>query len=80
MTAVQIQNNKRLILANDFFALLKTKEDFMEWMYRRITDREMEANSDFYIFINSEAIAELSKHESFRDAESKKQLQEIIIN
>ncbi|MDR0682038.1 MAG: antA/AntB antirepressor family protein [Dysgonamonadaceae bacterium] len=76
-TVKETTTNKQLILANDFFELIKTKEDFTEWLYRRISEFEMEFNADFCIFIDAEAAIEIAKYETFRDTEAKERLNKI---
>jgi phage anti-repressor protein len=78
MTTVQASIDKQLILANDFFALLKTSDDFLEWMYRRITDFDMKINHDFYIFLDSEAVKELAGYETFYDREARKSVNKAV--
>ncbi|MDR2057657.1 MAG: hypothetical protein LBP83_05140 [Dysgonamonadaceae bacterium] len=81
MTTVKTEIvEKQLILANDFFDLLKNsdKENFIEWMYRRITQFDMELNHDFFIFIDAEAVKELAKYESFKHTEDREKINNII--
>jgi phage anti-repressor protein len=66
MTTIK-QSDKQFIPASEFFAALKTNQDFSDWIIRRIYDLEMELNEDFYIFLDLEAARELSKIESFRE-------------
>jgi phage anti-repressor protein len=77
-TAKYKESDKRLILANDFFDLVKTKEDFLEWMYRRILNFDMEVNHDFYIFLDVEAAKELSRFESFKDKKALEKINRIL--
>jgi hypothetical protein len=64
-------------MANDFFSLLKTKEDFCSWMYSRIVTLEMELNHDFYIFIPASVAKELSRIESFKDERTRHMIKEM---
>jgi phage anti-repressor protein len=79
MTALtQTNSNKQFIPAGEFFALVRTSQDFTEWLCRRIYDFEMELNHDFYIFLSSEAVRELSKMETFRDRNAHKLITDIL--
>jgi hypothetical protein len=71
---------KQLILANDFFDLLKTKENFLEWLYRQITTRDMEFNYDFYIFLDADAVKELARYESFKDKTKREMIEKQLAN
>jgi phage anti-repressor protein len=78
MTTVrEINTGKQMILANDFFKLLKTKEDFMDWMYQRITKYEMELNNDFFLFLPLDAVKELSRYETFQDARTRELIEQL---
>jgi phage anti-repressor protein len=77
-TAKYKESDKTLILANDFFDLVKTREDFSEWLYRRISDFDMEVNHDFYIFLDVEAAKELSGYETFKDKKDLEKIRRVL--
>jgi phage anti-repressor protein len=72
-----IEPGNQLILANDFYRLLKTKDDFCSWLYNRITNLDMELNNDFVIFLPTNVIKELSKIESFKDERTRQLINEL---
>jgi phage anti-repressor protein len=77
-TVKQATENRQFIPANEFFALLRTNQDFSDWMCRRINELDMELNHDFYIFLDMEAARELSKIETFHDKSAHKLLNSIL--
>jgi hypothetical protein len=83
MTTIQTKENKKLILANEFFSMVKTKkeknnDEFVSWVSRWIRTLKLELNYDFYIVLSDEAAEDLAKYETFQDREAKKILNEII--
>jgi hypothetical protein len=83
MTTKQTTENKKLVLANEFFSMVKTRkeknnEEFVSWVVRWIHNLKLELNYDFYIVLSDEAAEYLTRYETFKDSEAKKKIQELI--
>jgi phage anti-repressor protein len=72
------QNKKQFIPATEFYSLLKTNQEFVDWIIRRIYDFDMEINQDFCIYIDRKAAEELSRIETFANKEAREKLNEIL--